>query len=695
MARKAKEDPKAIAARDADLVKSGLADSKTIKKLRLEKVLSEAETEEILNIKGAVAYMLPHFDVHGAELTFKRWKIIPTGNPLKLKYYQEEKTIPHIYLPPLLDWARIAEDTEQRIVITEGEKKAACACLHGLPTIGLGGVWMHKSSKFGLSMLPDFDWFKWEGRAVEVCYDSDLADNDEVRKALGDLSSSLRSRGARVYTRLMPALSGSKTGLDDFFVHYGKRALAEYEKLVLREDGGSRELNELNAQLFYVSNVKSYYDIEEEIFYRNREEVSRKYGALKIVGENGKPMRAIDAWVDWEYRRKARALTYMPGQTENADGAYNVWRPGPAPKKGDAEPMLEVIREMENWKWFLQWLAYPLQNPGAKMFTAVLVWSREQGTGKSFIGRVMREMYGPRNSTTITSAQLASQFNSWASNKQFIVGEEVSDYAAKGDTHALKALITEPTIQVRRMYTEPYEIPNCANFYFTSNEPAPLRIEDADRRFYVATLPNQRTPQFWKKLDAWRKEGGAQALHHHLLTKVDCADFDPQGRAPATSEKRSVVYAGMSEVEQWCADLMHDADMARPKGTAKLRKDQDVFSVEAVYSWYVTDRNNPAPRNLFGRALRSAGAIGPSEAVPLANGERRRMVAIRNLEKWTALRSTYKAWSENFSLGSPETKIAKLESKIQPLKKRPADTDGRLGSRKVVPIGVSTRKRLE
>lgn len=691
MSRRVRLDPDGVAARDADLVRSGLADAKTIRRLGLDRVLGREETEEYLGIENAVSYEIPYFDVHGERLTFRRWKIIATGDPLGLKYYQEPKTIPHIYLPPLVPWARIAADPRQRLVITEGEKKAACACLHDLPCVGLGGVWMHKAAKFGLAMLRDFDWFAWTDRDVEVCYDSDLADNDDVRRALGDLCASLRQRGARVYIRLLPATDG-KTGLDDFLVAKGKAA---YLRLSCEEAGGSKELHALNERVAYVENLGSYWGIDEEKLYRGREELTRRYGATRIVGESGKPMRAVDAWVDWEHRRMVRGLTYAPGGEKVVDGSLNVWVPGPEPRRGDAEPMLEVIREIENWRWFLQWLAYPLQNLGAKLFSSVLIWSREQGTGKSFIGRVMREIYGARNSTTITSAQLASQFNGWSANKQFIFGEEVSDYAAKGDTHALKSLITEPTIQVRRMYAEPYEVPNCANFYFASNEPAPLRIEGADRRFFVATLPNPRTPQFWKKLDAWRRDGGSAALHHHLLTKIDCADFDPQGRAPSTAEKRSVVYAGMSEAEQWCADLMSDPDMVRPRGSGKLRPDQDVFSVEALYSWYSADRQHPVPRNIFGRALRGAGAIGPSEAVPLANGERRRMVAVRRLDKWKPLLGVYRAWAENFGIGNPETRIARLEAKAAPLRRRPADSDGRLGVRKVVPIGVSMRPKKE
>ncbi len=688
MGRKSYNDAAREGIRDSDLEPSGLADPKIIKKLGMTKVLDEAETEEQLGIKKALAYEIPYFAPDGSRLKFSRWKIIPVADALDLKYYQEAKSIPHVYLPPLVDWVKICADPSQRIVITEGEKKAACACLHGLPTMGLGGVWMHKATKYGLAMLRDFNWFDWREREVEICYDADTAENDDVRKAQDNLIVSLRQRGARVFVRLLPARDGIGK-LDDFLV---KRGREEYEELDCEEAGGSRELYAFNRELMFVDETKDYFAPESGIFYYRHEELVRRYGSIKIVGESGKPMRAIDAWVEWANRRMVRAITYEPGQPEIVDGAYNMWRPGPEPKRGDATPFLEVIREIENWRWFLQWLAYPLQHPGTKLFTAVLIWSREQGTGKSFIGRVMREIYGPRNSGSITSSQLAEKFNGWAYNKQFIVGEEVSDYAAKGDTHALKALITEPHVQVRMMRRDAFEAPNHVNFYFSSNEPAPLKIEDADRRFFVAALPKRRTVEFWKKLDDWRRDGGSAAFHYYLLTKVDCSDFDPQAAAPTTTEKRAVVYAGKTEVEQWCADLMTDPDMARPRGTAKLRKDQDVFSVDAIYSWYATDRSSPAPRHVFGRALRSAGAIGPSEAVLLPSGERRRMVAIRNLEKWTALRTVYKAWSENFSLGSPESKIERvLEKKPNPLKKRDPDTDGRLGARKVVPIGVSMR----
>ena len=45
------------------------------------------------------------------------------------------------------------------------------------------------------------------------------------------------------------------------------------------------------------------------------------------------------------------------------------------------------------YKWLLQWMAYPLQNPGAKMGSAVVMHG-PQGTGKSLIFTTLAEIYG-------------------------------------------------------------------------------------------------------------------------------------------------------------------------------------------------------------------------------------------------------------------------------------------------------------
>jgi hypothetical protein len=70
------------------------------------------------------------------------------------------------------------------------------------------------------------------------------------------------------------------------------------------------------------------------------------------------------------------------------DNAINRWRGmGCTPQTGDVAPwkmfLEQLIPDEVARKWFGQWIAYPLQHLGAKLETAVILWSVQQGTGKT------------------------------------------------------------------------------------------------------------------------------------------------------------------------------------------------------------------------------------------------------------------------------------------------------------------------
>ena len=211
------------AARASDLQLSGLNSKSIITKLKLTTLLDAEQTRELTGISDAVSYEIPYFDLKGRATNFSRWKLIPLKDPLPFKYYQAPKTVPRLYLPPLVNWTRLASDVSQRLILTEGEKKSATACLHGMPCIGLGGVWSWKAKKWGQDVLRDFDQFEWEGREVEICYDGDLYSNANVARAMGALCLAMSERGARVFMRILPNTDG-RSSLDEFLVEHGVEA---------------------------------------------------------------------------------------------------------------------------------------------------------------------------------------------------------------------------------------------------------------------------------------------------------------------------------------------------------------------------------------------------------------------------------------------------------------------------------------
>lgn len=94
------------------------------------------------------AARIPYFDLDGAPTGFYRLRTladwVPAGDTKPRKYMQAANSGNHLYLPPLLDapWRAVAADVAIPLLITEGEKKAACACVHGRHNPWLNGMLM-------------------------------------------------------------------------------------------------------------------------------------------------------------------------------------------------------------------------------------------------------------------------------------------------------------------------------------------------------------------------------------------------------------------------------------------------------------------------------------------------------------------------------------------------------------------------
>jgi len=640
--------------RQEDLDGSGIGTPSVLKRLKIGQTLSVPQTEARTGIDDAMCYEIPYYGPDGKSLKYSRWKLLNIGHgELGIKYYQDEKTIPHLYFPQIINWKKISQDTSQRIHITEGEKKAACASLMGLPCISIGGVWSFKSKKWSLSNIPDFDWVQWTGREVEVCYDGDMYSNENVSRALSALTAMLASRGARVFIRYLPT-TDNVSKMDDYLVKHGVDKFLE--DLQCEEADFSRELTSLNERVVYVESMNNYLSLADGKILRDERALDRRMGTTKIKSESGQDIKATTVWASWPHRRTVKDITYAPGRDRYHDGMYNEWRSwGCEPRRGSVKSFLEVVRGIENWEWLLQWMAYPIQNPGAKLLQAVVLWSVETGTGKTFIGKILRHIYGLRNSGEITSTSLHDGRFTWIANKQFVLGEEVSEYSTKmSDYNALKAVITSNTILVDPKFIAPHELPNCANFMFTSNHPDAMRIEKSDRRFFVGELNIQRPQKFWDSFDKWAwSEDGVEKIHEFLLNQVDCSKFNPRERPPMTVAKSAMIYDGMTHTQQWCDILLSDLEQVK-RSAHNLSEDvfhpgRDVFTVRELSALMDPDELAKTSEVALSKALTRAGVVRYGGGTTLrVNGKVKRLLAVRNLQYWRENAHDMTKWRANY-----------------------------------------------
>lgn len=483
------------------------------------------------------------------------------------KYTQEAGTSTHIYYPPLIDWPEVLSTTDNSLIITEGEFKAARACQDGLPTLGLGGVWNWRATK---EFHPDLEEINWSKRRVYIIYDSDISQNPQVAHAAVALAIELLNRGADSRIVMLPQMEDdTKQGLDDYLNREGLEALYHHMELA-PSCGDIRPMLAINAKHLKVQSLGKIIHRESgnsisESFLRLTTHLCTlphfdgRTGEIKM-----RKVPAGKAWLEWPLKATVDDLIYRPGQEpllyEQGRAYYNTW-PGLAvgPVRGSVKPFYELLDHLfgdTDYRWFLQWLAYPLQHPGVKLPTAVVMAGRVHGTGKSLIGVTMGAIYG-KNYTTISQKALESDFNYEMTNKQFLMGDEITGHkSAREFADRLKEMITRETMWVNHKNLPRYEVPDCINYYFTTNHNDSFYLEEHDRRFFYHWVQaGVKPPEFYTRYMEWLRGTGPSHLLYELL-HLDMSGFNPGGHAPSTESKHEAIYNAMSNLQAQLTDII-------------------------------------------------------------------------------------------------------------------------------------------
>lgn len=248
------------------------------------------------------------------------------------------------------------------------------------------------------------------------------------------------------------------------------------------------------------------------------------------------------------------------GHDENI--VCNIWRGWPSSAvEGRCDDILAVLRHLVDgeddpaalYAWIIKWLAYPIQHPGAKMQTALLIHGPE-GTGKNLVFGAVRQIYG-RYGCIFSQTELESQFNGWSSGKLFGIGNEVVTRAELYHQQGrLRNMITEPEWQVNEKNLPTRLEANHCNFVFFSNRLDIAKLDPDDRRYCVVWTPPPAGGALYEAAADELRNGGTAALHHHLLN-VELADFDPHTKPPITRSKRELIHLSMDSTERFYQEV--------------------------------------------------------------------------------------------------------------------------------------------
>jgi putative DNA primase/helicase len=264
-------------------------------------------------------------------------------------------------------------------------------------------------------------------------------------------------------------------------------------------------------------------------------------------------------WQEHAMRKtvEAKNLVFDPTQQADPVSCVNIFLGWPLMPKANAElvkPILALLESLcgaednveECVIWILSWLAYPLQHPGAKMQTALLMFGEKQGTGKSLLFQdVIAPIYGDYG-TVASQHQLDSSFTAWRSRRLFVLFEEVlsrdDKYSHNG---TLKYMITGSAMSINQKNLPERTERNHLNTVFLSNEPQPIPIELEDRRFMVIEARAKQPQEFYDAVTASIAAGGVQAFYQFLLD-FPLEDFNAHTKPMMTLAKERVIEFGLN-----------------------------------------------------------------------------------------------------------------------------------------------------
>lgn len=523
----------------------------------------------------------------------------------------------------------LEERPNDPVLLVEGEKTAVAA--RGLFPSYVVITWLG-----GVGRLAKADWSALSGRDVVIWSDADDAGQKSIallQRALGLVNAS-SLRVVQVFGS-MP----NKWDLADPCPD-GKDLLAmlrEAKPLDLSPIKQVLELayDELPSEWAYIVETDEFYHILTGLCVS-----SKGFDAMyRHLPEARKGSIRNFFLRDFRDSKLVRR-TYVPGNSseivveKGGLRCLNMWRPsGIIPVEGDVTPFVEHLRyitgDNDECNQLANVLAFIIQKPGEKLkFSPIIVG--KPGTGKSYVGKVMRALIGLHNSSEIETHMLQGDFNTFMEHVQLVVLEELMARGRHDIVNRLKAKITEPYIQINRKYANVREIRNTANILAFTNHSDALPIDAHDRRYLVTRSDAPaREPAYYKQLWSWTAKSYGAILY--WLLNRDLSDFDPNAAPLVTDAKLEMMATGRPVVEAEIVRMIEDREHPFDLDLVEVKR------VVLILRDYVREANLTTVRN----ALKAIGAknLGQKKAKDQGFDRKVSLWAVRNVEDWEMMSS--------------------------------------------------------
>ena len=346
--------------------------------------------------------------------------------------------------------------------------------------------------------------------------------------------------------------------------------------LTMYKRGVAREalfdaLNESYAVVRYGTDVVIGSIIGHDVLLMEMENFHKMFGNVRFK----KGMRTVEVtrlWLEWSGRRQylGRGVVFEPGgPLEVPDDTLNLWRGyGLEPKQGNWSLLRNHVRNVvcsarqEDFEYLLNWMAYAVQRPSEPIGVAVALRG-PQGAGKGVLGRVFGSFFGKHFAHIANGEQLTGRFNASLATSCAVFLDEALWAGDKKGEGVLKALITEPRLQLEAKFRDPIMVENRVRIIVASNNDWCVPAGIGDRRWFVLdvgkTFAGTNHSEYWEPIYAEIKNGGAAAMFYDLLA-IDLNEFDVRA-VPHTEAKAQQQAHSLIGTDAWLYHVLQEGEI--------------------------------------------------------------------------------------------------------------------------------------
>jgi hypothetical protein len=343
----------------------------------------------------------------------------------------------------------------------------------------------------------------------------------------------------------------------------------------------------------------------------------------------GGKLVAVENYWKKSPERDEKTLVFKAGGAAEAH-EYNLWRgfaveasKGWQKQRRFLRHLLQVIcrRNKQKFKYLMRLLAWFVQNPDKHAEVVLVLKSREQGTGKSTVGKVMLDIFGHHGFLVDDKDRLLGHFNDWLETACFVLAEEI---LFAGDLKAddkMKSMVTSDVLQVEGKYRTCRQVPNHTKFIATTNHDHAVAAGSRERRKVVYDVSNEHVgDRDW--FDTLHRDlaCGGTSEFLWLLQNIELTDWHPRIiiKTDETTEQQRMSADSVAQWAQSCiiADAIAVSDQGPLRDLGALVSFPDLLNAYTAFCKKTGARIVAA--ETFGKACTEM--FGPKGRLPASAG---------------------------------------------------------------------------